>query len=350
VWELICDHRYQWGTIAADRSPWHSDGIPTDVSPLPGDAGLKFSNPQSQIAIPRKPHDPWGVLGGIVVEITARLAQPNGTLIDAHQSFRMSVAGGILTGEIPGRQFSGGDIPVGRWTRMSFNHNGFNTLGSGYETLGGNGGSGGGGATLIPYGQVPPVGPQGILIGSRIGAASQRLVGDIASVRIWRIDPQSRVNEFLGRPFNEALSECWSEFLRKLAEALRNDPKCAQWLVRFITAFYQKFQQALAQKSPAKIEEFRQMCREYRELWRAGQVGSPQTLALIARLRDWLRAEGLLSLDDPELMAMSEHPCMKRLSGSLPSLDCDPEVKALIEAIIVGGRDPRANGQSYYRG
>ena len=346
MWELVCDHRYQWGTIAADRSPWHSDGIPSDVSPLPGQTGLQFSNPQSRITIPRKPGDPWGVLGGIVVEVTARMAQSTGTLIDAHQSFRMSVVGGILTGEVPGRQISGSDIPVGRWVRVSFSHNGFNQLGFGFETIGGIGGAGGGGASLIQYGQVPPVGPQGILIGSRIGDPSLRLKGDIASIRIWRIDPRSRQKEFLGRPFNSALSDCWAEFLRKLNEALRNDPKCVEWLLGFITAFHQNFQQALAQKSQEKIEEFRQMCREYRELWRAGQVGSPQMLALVARLRDWLKAEGLFSLDDPELGQIGEHPCMKKLSGVLPSLDCDPEVLALIRAII-GASDQNRNGKSY---
>jgi hypothetical protein len=336
VWELICDHRYQWGTIAADRSPWHSDGIASNVSPLPGQAGLRFASPQSRVAVPRKPGDPWSLLGGITVEITARLAQPTGTLVDAHQSFRMSLVGGVLTGAIPGQQISGAAIPVGRWVRMTFNQGGFNTIGCGFETLDGIGGEGGAALSLIPYSRVPPAGSAGLLIGGRIGDPSQRFTGDIASVRIWRLDPRSMQNGFLGRPLDPALSDCWGEFLRKLKEALRNDPECADRLRNILAVFQQNFQQALAQKSTAKIDEFRQLCREYRELWRAGLVGSAQMQALAARLRDWLKAEGLFSLDDPDFRPIAEHPCLKKLTGLLPSLDCDPQVQALIQAILGG--------------
>jgi hypothetical protein len=72
VWQLICHHEYCWGTITADHSPWHSDGIPSGVAPLLGEVGLRFSSLQSGVAIPRKANDPWQVLGALHVEIIAK--------------------------------------------------------------------------------------------------------------------------------------------------------------------------------------------------------------------------------------------------------------------------------------
>src|SRR4029078_4357079 len=72
MWELICHHQYCWGTIAADRSPWHSDGFVTDVAPLAGEPGLRFSTPQSRIVISRKAADARRVLRGTRADIVAR--------------------------------------------------------------------------------------------------------------------------------------------------------------------------------------------------------------------------------------------------------------------------------------
>src|SRR5262249_39850764 len=157
-------------------------------------------------------------LVGIMVEIVARPTQPNGTLIDADESFRMSFSGGVLVGEIPGQQISSnGSVDIGRWMRLSFNHNGFNSIGYGYDDLPPPGpGTAGGGVGIIPYSQVPPVGPRGILIGNRIGNPAQRFTGDIASVRIMRIDPDSMSGGFLGRPVDSGVADCWGEFWRKL--------------------------------------------------------------------------------------------------------------------------------------
>jgi hypothetical protein len=307
------------------------------VAPLPGEVGLRFSGPSSRIAISRKVNDPWEVLGALHVEVIARLTQPGGTLVHGDQSFRVWVDNQrTVYLEGPGYSFGIGEIPIGQWASINLGHNGFSQLGGGYSypvpAGSGSGGSGGGAALTIS--NVQGVGPQGILIGNRIGSPGEHFYGDIAGVRIWRIDPRSMQNEFLARPLDQALSECWSEFIRKLNEALRNDPRCAEWLKSILTQFQQDFLKALSQKSPAKIEEFRAMCRAYRDLWRAGKAGSPEMLALVARLRDWLRAERLFSIDDPNLMQMVDHSCLRALTGSLSPLDCDSDVQALIRAIL----------------
>ena len=348
MWELICHHEYCWGTIAADRSPWHSDGIPSGVQPLPGSqTGLTFSTAQSKIAIPRRANDPWGHLRALHVEIIARVTQPGGTLIHGDQSFRIWLNNQqTLMAEGPGYSFALGTLPLGQWASISFNHNGFNEIGMGfsYPVPASAGPGGGGGGAAPTTSQVPGVGPQGVLIGNRIGSPGEHVHGDIAMVKVWRSNPRTMNIEFLGRPINPALSDCWTEFLRKLNETLRNHPDCVEWLVATLRQLQQNFLQALAQKSQEKIDEFRKMCLEYRELWRTGKVGTPEMVALITRMRDWLKAEGLFSLDDLKLQAIFENPCMKTLAGALPSLDCDPDVQALIKAILgVPDRSSKAN-------
>ena len=284
--------------------------------------------------------------------------QPGGgTLIHGDQSFRIWVNNQPavdnlqgVTVEGPGFSFDGGFLPIGRWGSISFQHNGFNQVGGGYSypvpAVEGPGGGGGGAGPTIS--SVPAVGPQGVLIGNRIGYPAEYFHGDIARVMVWRIDPQSTQNEFLARPLDHALSECWTKFLTALDEALRHNPRCAEWLQNLVATIQQDFLKALAQKSPAKIDEFRAMCRTYRELWRTGNVGRLDMLALIARLRDWLKAEGLFSLDDPKLMRTMDTPCLRALSGRLPPLDCDPDVQALIQAILGdrGGELNRREGCS----
>jgi hypothetical protein len=181
---------------------------------------------------------------------------------------------------------------------------------------------------------VGPVGPKGILIGNRIGHPDQHLNGDIKSLKVWRRDPREVPHDFLGRPIDRGTAACWTEFLRKVNDALRANPTCAEWLFGVITRLQGPFIQALAQKDPAKIAEFDQMCRQYRELWLGGQVGSAQMRALLVQLRDWLKAEGLLSFDDPNLRPIAEDPCVRKLTALLPTLDCDPAVQALIRAVL----------------
>jgi hypothetical protein len=175
VWGLICHHDYCWGTIAADRTPWHSDGIPTAVTPLPaGQVGLHFSSPQSQIAIPRRPNDPWAYIRALTIEIRAKF-QGTGTLIDADGSFRISVdSQGNVIMEILGETYSLAEVPLGIWHHFSFTHNGLNAIGWSFDSWvfpdGGGGAAAGGGLEL---GQVPRGRPEGRLIGNRIGAPSQ---------------------------------------------------------------------------------------------------------------------------------------------------------------------------------
>ena len=187
MWDLICYHQYVWGTIAADRSRWHSDGFSNGVAPIAG-GGLSFSTPQSRVMIPRRIGDPWGSMGAIGMEIVATRQPGGGTIIDADGCFRVSFAGlQSIVIEILNHTLTLGapSSPAAR-IKIIIWHDGVNQL-SGNYTWGLPFPPGGGGGTtnqfIIVPGQVPPVGPQGIWIGNRIGSPNSHLNGSISSVK-----------------------------------------------------------------------------------------------------------------------------------------------------------------------
>jgi hypothetical protein len=131
VWELICHHEYSWGRIAADRSPWHSDGIPSSVDPLQGEIGLHFSSPQSQIAIPRTNTGPWDQLDALGIAIAMRVNQRGGMLIEGDHSFSLWFNNQrVLTFDVPGRAFQVdlSNVPLRAWIQLTVVHNGFNSV------------------------------------------------------------------------------------------------------------------------------------------------------------------------------------------------------------------------------
>ena len=133
--DLICYHQYIWGTIAADRSRWHSDGFSDGVAPLAG-GGLKFSTPQSRVAIPRRDGDPWGAMALSLWKSLPAAQQGGGTLVDADGCFRVSLDGlQAIVVEILNYTLT---VPIdwlslGNWVSFYFWHDGVNQLDCGYE-------------------------------------------------------------------------------------------------------------------------------------------------------------------------------------------------------------------------
>jgi hypothetical protein len=347
MWDLICDHQYIWGTIAADRSRWHSDGFSSGVTPVAG-GGLNFSTPDSRVVIPRRTGDPWGSMGAIYAEIVLSSRQASfgggaGTIIDADGCFRVSIAGvagghqsifiNILNRTI---ELAAPSSPAAR-IKIYLSHDGVNQF-SGNYTWGLPNPPGGGGGTIdepiIMPGQVPPVGPQGVWIGNRIGSPNFHLNGSIFSVKIWRADPQTIPTTFVGRPFTPPELKCWEDLIDKFKEAAASDPVCARWWTDLIEQQQNQFVTRLGQKSPATVAQFYQMCAAYQQLWSGGKVGSPEMQALMVKLRDWLKSEGIFSADDPGLRETLQNPCMAKYSGLAGSFNCDPDAQAMIKAIL----------------
>lgn len=334
MWELICHHEYCWGTIAADRSPWHSDGRTSFVDPLSGENGLRFSQPRSQIAIPPSSSGPWNKLDALIVEMTVRLKQPGCTLIDIDQSFRIWLSSQrILFAQVAGHDVSVIGVPLDRWIRLRLRHNGLNGMGFSYEDVVAGGGLAGP-VFNVPPGRVPGAGPQGVMIGNRLGHPNEFLRGDIASVKIWRPDPNSMITTFLGRPFTPPLLECWGNFSKKIGETLKENPECGTWIIQTLERVNSEFFKKLGQLSPDKVAQFRALCSDYQKLWAAGKVGSSEMKDLVARLRDWLKSENLFSLDDEDLRGLFNDPCFKNFTTAVGGIECDPEVQTLLTAIL----------------
>lgn len=338
MWELICDHYYCWGKIAGDRSPWRpaSDGfVAGGVDLTPDGFGLRFPGPASRISI--KQTEPWLVLGGVRVEITTRLQSYHGYLIDG-ESFSMHVNRGLLIASGTGRDVintysSALGPPLNKWVRFTFEHNGFNQMALFIDD-----------ALAATRGIVNPVagvGPKGVAIGNALHSNNGYLDGDIERVQVWRIDPRAMEREFLARPLTPELAECWTRFIRAINAALAAHPKCAHWLVDTIGQVWKSFLAALAQKSQAKLDEFNQLCAQYRALWRAGLIDDPAMQALLAAVRDWLIKEGVIVPNDPIWQQIAKHECMQLLLKVLPAMDCDPEVHVILRAIAGDDRPPQ---------
>jgi hypothetical protein len=337
MWDLICYHQYIWGTIAADRSRWHSDGFSYDVAPVAG-GGLSFPTPNSRVVIPRRNGDPWGSMGAIRVEIVASRQSAGGTIIDADGCFRVSFAGShaiVLETLNDIISIGLGDSSLGYWTHFNFWHDGVNQLTYNEVSAEPHGGFGGIVDTSVTLpGPVPPVGPQGVWIGNQIGSPSNHLNGSVSSVKIWRLDPQTMLTTFIGRPFPAPVLKCWGDMLGKFSQAAASDPVCARWWADLIEQQRDQLLQRLGQKPPATVAQFHQMCNAYQRLWSAGRVASAEMQALMVQLRDWLKNEGIFSADDPGLRETLQDPCMAKFTGAAGGLECDPDAQVLIKAIL----------------
>lgn len=337
MWELICDHRYTWGAIAADRSPYHTDGNISGATPLPGESGLKFDRPNSRITIPRRPDDPWGELRAINVEVSARCVDLGGMIIDASPSFRLWFEGADkIVVEVLGyrEEFTFGNPPIGTWINFSFMHNGYNGFGHGYGWEAAKSAGGGGGTLRFVPGQVPPVGPNGVTFGNASSGPSRPLQGAIRSVKIWRANPRQVMINLLNRPFTPDLGACWSSSFGRFADAAAKDPDCANWLLRNIKQIIADVTTKLSGLPHDKLAEFWQLCAEYRQLWMDDQVGSARMHDLLSRLANWLRRQGVFSQSDPRLRAFLEAQCFKNMVSGTGGLECDDDVQILIRALL----------------
>jgi hypothetical protein len=275
----------------------------------------------------------------IRVEIVASSLQGGGTLIDADQSFRVRFDGPQkMVVEILGQilEFSLADLPVGNWVTFEFSHDGVSQLdfGYGFTWPSGLGGGAGSGVPLNVPGQVPAVGPQGVCFGNQIGNPAAHLNGNIASVKIWRVDPQAMTTTFIGRPFTPPQLECWGNFLKKINEVSSNDPECAAWLAGAVDQVHNYIFAKLAQKGSQAVAEFWNFCQAYQKLWVAGKVGSTEMQDLVVRLRDWLKSEQIFSADDPDLQGILHNPCIGTFAGAVGGLDCDADAQTLLKAIL----------------
>jgi len=362
MWELICHHTYKLEGLPVDLSHYASDGEreSTGFQPdgvAPGSGALRFAQAQSRVTIPMSPNSAFRTLGGLKVEVTARVLTRAGhwqTLIAGDGAFNFFLRDHHVIAEFPtppGKStltwaFSGpnhdgistaehGQPPLyyvrtGTWATFGLLHDGLDAMELSVD------GEVIARRTGLQAG-IPGVGPLGVTIGNWPGNALV-LEGDIDEVKVWRPDPQAMRRLFLSRPFDEASAQCWERLFRCLQNALARHPDCAAQLAAEVPAVFDGLQRAIVAKGPETRERYAKVCAEYARLWRAGQLDSPEMATLIADWCTWLRLVGLSLGDDPALRAFLASKCMAVVREACQDLgfDCDPKATALIGLLTAG--------------
>jgi hypothetical protein len=358
--ELICHHTYAgFDGLPVDLSDYDSHGQAIDAEffkdgVVPGTGALRFAQPQSRVHIPVSPA--WQTLGGIKVEITARLltraahwqmliagdgafsfflrehilfatfaASPEKSTWPLADSDGITSANGLFTPS----SFPTYPVPTGKWMTFGFLHDGLDRM------------------ELFIDGQliarrtgllagVPGVGPLGVSIGNSPGNANHSLQGDIDEVKVWRLNPRIVDTAFFSRPVDTATAECWTRFLQSLAGALDRDPRCAQQILATLADLFDRVQRAIVAKGPETRERFNQTSQKYLQLWQAGELDGPEMAQLFADWCAWMRLVGLSFEDDPAVKELLRSDCLKKMLVELEPLDCDPQAAALVHLIMQG--------------
>ncbi|HEX6708739.1 MAG TPA: hypothetical protein VF068_00280 [Rubrobacter sp.] len=379
TFELICHHTYSgFGGLPVDLSDHDSHGQAFDTEFLKdgvasGSGALRFAQPQSRVLIPAS--SPWQTLGGIKVEITARLngyrSLPrnlirgpgsfmffvwNRELIAAYETTKSTWPGSNLERistfsnpiQYPAYQFEewfdqwpaffqyvhspAYQVPFDKWITFGFVHNGLDTM------------------ELYAYGQlvaqrtgllagVPGVGPEGVFIGAGTGFV---LNGDIDEVKVWRVNPHIVDGEFFSRPADEGVARCWERFFRSLAKALERHPDCARFIQGALDDLLDRMQRTIVAKGPETRERFDRTSREYLLLWRDGKLDSPEMARLFTDWCEWLRLVDISIEQDPALQRLLQSDCLRRVLAECEPPDCDPQMAEFLRLIVQNCRQGAA--------
>jgi hypothetical protein len=347
MWELICHHTYKANGLPIDLSPYDNNG---QASPAAktfwladgvtiGSGALAFRE-SNRVYVPTQPV--WTKLGGLRIEVTARLAGFDGplqrTLIRAFDSFAFLIDQGQLHGQVndamimsftdtiepPEDRFS---VPFGQWMTVGFLHDGIDTM-----ELSANG------KTIARKTKVntvvPPVGPDGILIGADSTGWLSKLSLDIDEIKVWRINPQDVSRNFVDRFHDIATLDCWNEFIRSLRESLQKRPECAAELERRLGVALATLRRQVAAHGPEARARYIKMSEEYLQLWKTDQISGPAMMHLVKAWSTWMHELGIWPPNDPELLGFFQSECMKNVVSECKSLDCDSPVGTLIKMIL----------------
>ncbi len=356
MWELICHHTYKWHGVATDLSVYDSHGQTQGLTAADfrqdgaaaGSGAWQF-HPNSRVFIPTNPG--WGPLVGLRVECTARLtsvASHRQMLIHAHKAFKVYAMDRYLFAAFRGRpaaypdsewdiagtykngvQVPGYRLPVNKWVRLLFVHDGLTQMSLFVD----------GEAVTSPHGVlsgIPGVGTKGICIGNSVEDGDQPFPGEIDEVKVWRLDPNRIRKQFLDRPVDKATADCWARHVQSLHDAFRRHPDCAKKLTAEIRDAMDRWLRAVVSQGPETRERFDDVRERYAALWREGKIDGPEMRKLLADWCAWLRLVGIDPCGDDEFQAFKRSECWKLIQRELKGLDCDPQVLALMRLFAEG--------------
>ncbi|MET0901375.1 MAG: hypothetical protein ABWY45_25965 [Mycobacterium sp.] len=345
-WELVLHHSFV-GTpgVIVDRSPrrrghGRAIGIPDERFLVDGateGSGAVDLSAGGRIDVPVVA-DAWSPLLGVRIDVVCirdHDVADGGTLFWA-DTFGTGVSpdgnmrghfdnnpdefAGVTSGGTGG---SGGHpvLQTGKWSTISFVYDGFFSC---YWTLDG---------VALPWitdPLTPIVPPRTIRIGQSGG--SNQWMGRIDDVKVWRLNPHAIDDDFMNRPMDPAVRDCWAQWYRRLDEVLRADAECAQRAIGLLNSALTSLMHDLFSTGAYTRPELLAAAQRYQELWRQGRLA--EIPAVLADLLAWLRTMGFDPRTNAAVAAAVDDDCVRRI-GELLTIDCDPQFSAMLDGVLL---------------
>lgn len=331
-WELLLHHSYSGAPgVIFDQSPGrnnHGLGRGLEDSDYLADGASSRSGavqfrPGSIVDVrPQKPWDPISVLRAEIVCIWNE--QLRGVLFDAgtfsfsivHEALRfdVKVEGGSIGHSMPEPDPGNTPaIPFQQWMTLGVFFD-FVTGFSGFTINGQE-------VDRVDSSWAPSLfGTDRIGIGNSMTDLGQQWRGAIDDVKIWRLDPKWVDKTFTHRPVDPRVRDCWDKWSDGLGKALGADIECAERVATLIQAAVNSLIRRAARS--ASRGRWESAVTDYRQRWEGGDLaGVGDALnSVIAEI-----GTDLQLTTDPAIAALLNDPCVQRLIGQVPSLDCDPQ-------------------------
>jgi hypothetical protein len=339
-WELILHHAYT-GTagVVFDQSPGRgSHGVAVNLpdgdflsdGAHPGSGAVNFQR-NSMIRVPATKN--WSPLGGLRVEVVCIRDSATGidVMIDG-DSFMFSFRGDGFGAHFSSYPYPYSEIwthfdaidptfkvPIGRWMTLGFLHDGASTMELYFD-----------GKTVARLSRPlwPVNSTTSVTVGNFTATPTFGLGGRIDDVKVWRINPHRVDEEFVGRPVDEGVKQCWAEWSRAFGAAADDNRDCAVRLRHLIRRAIESVIRDGLNHGDQTRDRWRLASDEYRRLWSEGNL--EDIVPILADLISYLQLVGLDPNQNPDVAALLNEPCLKRIADLLPHMDCDDQFTGLL--------------------
>ena len=346
--QLICHHTYDtWGGLPVDRSTYglsNGSNLGAGFAPdgaAPGSGALAFGNGQL-VSVPTS--EAWRELGALSVEVVANpralgfalerrfLVVGDGSFSLAHR-FPEGLEGVVMgPGGGPAAVVTSSSddapdghshmVPDGRWSTLGFTYDGFSRMEVSIDG--------------VVVGRksvrlsIQPVGAGGVSIGARPDGG-EALRGQIDSVRVWRRDPDAVKRQFLCRPHDQALADCWTAAFTALGAAFERHPVQMRALARAVQTVMDDHLQTVAGVGPEALAQLREILDRYTYLWCNGALDTDDMESTFRDLVVWWRGHTRTEPGGDKLEGIAEG-LHEQIGGSI-DLTCDPALPGFFERI-----------------
>lgn len=344
MWELILHHSYRGAPgVIFDQSPGRgSHGVAVNMfdgnfeidGATLGSGAVRFEVNSRIRVIPKAG---WDRLGGIRVEATCNLRPggSNGILIDG-ESFTLGLAGrrivatfaraGGVASVYRSRPVDPtGEIPEG-WITVGVIHDGQSTL-----TFTVNGEP----YAVIPLTSREPVAPTSrVVIGNEV-ADDHAFLGRIDDIKVWRLNPYRVNDEFISRPMDPAVRQCWITWGQQVSDVLRDlraeDVECPQRILELVGRVVRSSLDDVLAHSPDSPDILRRAAGDYRSGWSSGDMNAVGSA--LAEFITAMRDRGWDGEQNPDYITLTNDACWQKLISRVPPLDCDPAYTEMIAGL-----------------